>query len=121
MKVIRRGVFETNSSSTHSITMCSRKDYDRWFKGEVFLDWHADSPENSFITREEAVERLKKKSWSARIDFNDEDAVNEALWEMGIVTPDKYFGSDYLESYEDSYTTAGGEEVIAFGVYGRDC
>ena len=25
---VRRGVFETNSSSTHSITMCSNKEYE---------------------------------------------------------------------------------------------
>ena len=29
---IRRGVFETNSSSTHSITMCSNKEYEKWEK-----------------------------------------------------------------------------------------
>ena len=33
---IRRGVFETNSSSTHSITMCMKSDYDRWSNGEGF-------------------------------------------------------------------------------------
>ncbi len=30
---IRRGVFETNSSSTHSLTMCSKKEYDEFEKG----------------------------------------------------------------------------------------
>ena len=28
-KQIRRGVFETNSSSVHSLTMCMESDYDR--------------------------------------------------------------------------------------------
>ena len=34
---IRRGVFETNSSSTHSITLMMKKDYDRWQKGDLYL------------------------------------------------------------------------------------
>jgi hypothetical protein len=38
MRVIRRGVFETNSSSTHSITMCSIEEYEKWESGEVLLD-----------------------------------------------------------------------------------
>lgn len=29
-KQIRRGVFETNSSSCHSLTMCSEKEYEKW-------------------------------------------------------------------------------------------
>jgi hypothetical protein len=32
---IRQGVFETNSSSTHSFTICHKEDYDRWVKGEI--------------------------------------------------------------------------------------
>lgn len=32
---IRRGVYETNSSSVHSLTMCMKSDYDRWQNGEL--------------------------------------------------------------------------------------
>lgn len=31
---IRRGVFETNSSSTHSLTMCSEEEFEQWKNGE---------------------------------------------------------------------------------------
>ena len=34
---IRRGVFETNSSSTHSITMCSGEEYDKWCSGKLLF------------------------------------------------------------------------------------
>lgn len=30
MQTLRRGVFETNSSSTHSITMCLESEYEKW-------------------------------------------------------------------------------------------
>ena len=35
MRQIRKNVFETNSSSTHSITMCMKSDYDKWVSGEL--------------------------------------------------------------------------------------
>ena len=35
---IRQGVFETNSSSTHSITMCMKSEFDMWERGEVYLN-----------------------------------------------------------------------------------
>ena len=32
--------FETNSSSTHSITICPQETYDKWMKGQVlYSDW----------------------------------------------------------------------------------
>ena len=34
---IRRGVFESNSSSVHSLTMCMESDYDRWEKDNLYL------------------------------------------------------------------------------------
>ena len=35
---IRRSIFETNSSSTHSITMVSGSEYDKWKNGELLYD-----------------------------------------------------------------------------------
>ena len=35
---IRRGVYETNSSSTHSLTMCSEEEFEQWENGELLFD-----------------------------------------------------------------------------------
>ena len=41
---IRRGVFETNSSSTHSLTMCSEEEFEQWKNGELLFDeWGSES------------------------------------------------------------------------------
>lgn len=53
---VRRGVFETNSSSVHSLTMCSGEEYKKWENGEV-LYWEE---ENKFGTKEEIIEEMKK-------------------------------------------------------------
>jgi len=118
MRTIRRGVFETNSSSTHSITMCSKEDYDKWEKGEVFLDrnWRA---EKKFISREEAIQKLKDSEYYKDLDYNNEDEVNEALREEDLYTSENYFDGD-LESFESTYTTKSGETIVAFGKYGYD-
>lgn len=34
-ETIRLSVFETNSSSTHSLSICSSEEYDKWKKGET--------------------------------------------------------------------------------------
>ena len=119
MRVIRRGVFETNSSSTHSLTMCSQDEYERWERGEVYLDtnWNA---EKQFVTREEAIEKLRNSKYYTNVDFEDEDEVNEALLDEGFYTSEKYFDDEYRENFESSYTTSGGEKIVAFGKYGRD-
>lgn len=39
-EVIRRGAFETNSSSTHTLTICSEEIYDKWKDGEYFYDYY---------------------------------------------------------------------------------
>lgn len=34
---IRRGVYETNSSSTYSLVMCSGEEYNKWCSGKLLL------------------------------------------------------------------------------------
>lgn len=119
MIVVRRGVFETNSSSTHSITMCSKEDYEKWESGEIFLDdgWKT---EKQFITKEEAIKKLKDSGYYKDYDLDNEEELYEALKEADIHTSESYFDSDYLEAFEDEYTTKNGEIIVAFGKYGYD-
>ena len=35
---IRKGVFETNSSSTHTLVIASNEEYEKWQKGELYFD-----------------------------------------------------------------------------------
>lgn len=95
MKVIRRGVFETNSSSTHSISIVAKEDYDRWENKEVLFD----EEEHIFI---ELVDKEKYESENKYCELQ---------------TSREYFSGD-LESFEDTYTTKSGDKVIAFGQFG---
>lgn len=57
MKTIRRHVFETNSSSTHSITMCSKEDFDAWKNGLVIFNEY----DSKFIPTKEAMKKIKEE------------------------------------------------------------
>lgn len=115
-KQIRRGVFETNSSSVHSLTMCPNEEYDKWEKGEV-LFWGEDE---KFATREKIIEELKKDSLYSDVNWDDEDRVNDIFSDLNVKTYQEFFENGWFETFEQYYTTPGGDEVVAFGYYGRN-
>lgn len=120
MKQIRCGVFETNSSSAHSITMCSDEDYQKWKNGEV-LYWEE---QDKFGTKKEIIAELTTlKSWNGGLYYNgvnwdNEDEVHDIFYDGGIKSYSAFFDNDYYETYSDSYTTPRGDKVVAFGYYG---
>lgn len=94
---IRRGVFETNSSSVHSLTMCTQSDYDRWKDGELIYDY-----------------------WDGKLISNDE--LDDDYDEGRYYTYDRFndYGEFDYETFEDIFTTKNGDAVVAFGYYGHD-
>lgn len=136
-KQIRRGVFETNSSSTHSLTMCSKEDYDKWVNGELMFDrynkvlveMNIEITEHDKAEAKKLYERNKTKYWKEWNQLS-EDEVNEwydkYMYEHNKIdtyrynTYDDFFEDEYLETYEERYTTKNGEVIVAFGHYGYD-
>jgi hypothetical protein len=94
MRQIRHGVFETNSSSTHSLTICSDEEYKKFESGELVCSAWSDEllPPDTFD------------------DNND------------YYTFEKFFNGCYddLETFNETYTTKGGEVIHVFGKYGYD-
>jgi len=110
---IRRGVFETNSSSTHSISILPQEDFEKFKKGEIFRQ---DYPEK-FLTKEEVIAFLKEKEPEANLE--NEDVFSDLANEYEFRTFDNYSG-DYYETYEEHYTTKSGDKIVAFGYYGNN-
>lgn len=122
MKQVRRGVFETNSSSTHSLTMMMKSDYERWQNEQLYLytgsgwGWDFNKPVcNHMYTRDEAVAFAK----SYRYYDEEEEIDNKLLKYMDFISWDDE-GSEYLESFYEEFTTPSGEIIVAFGEYGND-
>ena len=122
MKLVRNNVFETNSSSTHSITMCKESDFDKWKNGEMYWDrWN-----ESLVSKEEAekeMAKLKEEFISEHPDYDKDDIDWEEQFEDYLNSDKEYYtyeefnDYDYIEyeTFEDSY-----DGVVAFGYYGMD-
>lgn len=122
MKLIRRGTFETNSSSTHSITMCKESDFNKWKNGEMYWDrWN-----ESLVSKEEVekeMAKLKEEFISEHPDYDKDDIDWEEQLEDYLNSDKEYYtyeefnDYDYMEyeTFEDSY-----DGVVAFGYYGMD-
>lgn len=102
---IRRGVFETNSSSVHSLTMCMKSELDKWKDGELVYDrWN-----NELVP---ITDEMKQKLTEVDPECHD----------GRYYTYDQFFDWEYIdqEKFEDYYKTPNGEEIVAFGYYGHD-
>ena len=131
---VRRGVFETNSSSTHSITMCLESEYDKWLNGETFLrtiesefgyydlDELKRPRKGKFYTKEQVIQFLKLKGYSEEeLDFDSKEEMEDFFYEKYFVSVDQYNENKvkgYYEEFEEKYTLGSGENIVAFGYYG---
>lgn len=95
MLKIRKNIFETNSSSTHSICICSEEEYADWIKGKLLYDRD--------FNRLMKIEALPEHA-----DLDDYQSF------------DDFCNDDYLETYEKRYTTKSGDKIVIFGKYGYD-
>lgn len=89
MKTIRIGVFETNSSSTHSISIMTKEEYENW-------------EDNS---------NIKYNPYEDVFRENEEE-------EDDLFTYDQYVEDEYLEVDINHYTTKSGEEIVIICKHG---
>lgn len=143
---IRQGLFETNSSSTHTITVVDAEDFENWKKGKV---WY-NTNEEKFLPIDEAIEENIKtieadylesdeklpesfkekyrelKSFEEAFreteddfdfDFDYEDLKWE--WESFYISRETWLdSSSEYEEFDETYITKHGDKVVAFGYYG---
>ncbi len=62
MKIqIRQSVFETNSSSVHAITICTKEEYDKFVKKELLYNYYDNKLEDINELKDVDYDELKKK------------------------------------------------------------
>lgn len=145
---IRTNVFETSSSSVHSLILCTADDYRAWIDGDKLLNiyydddwaWRRWDPEvgkyveitadipPQFVTPEEAAHYDKyypypemiKDAWGYySSEFIGEDGEYHNRRFLTFTEYQKTYGEDF-ETFDDTYITPNGEEVVGFGYFGRD-
>ena len=91
MKTIRTCVFETNSSSTHVISVCSEKKYKDFFDKHIGL-WSTDS--DKIMSFEEVLEDLRNDYKNERVRKRfEEQIINDY-----VADPDKIFTVENLKA-----------------------
>ena len=128
MRTIRYNTFETNSSSTHCITMLDKSDYDHWTNEEIFIDINDG---DKVYDLKDVYELLKLKynyqgfeSYSEVSLFIDELIANNNWYRYDCEVPisfDKYCEMyDSLEMDTDYFRTKNGDEIVVICHYGYD-
>ena len=144
---VRNGLFETNSSSTHSLIICTKDEFEGWKEGKLLYDMYEDKfIDNYLLSEDKKLSKLKeyyddsiKKDFYK--DFNDlskEEIRKLSIQAVdgGYMFPDIdsledsdsgcYTYSGYwnrhneLEEYEEFYTSESGDEIVIFGEYGYE-
>ena len=103
---IRRSVFETNSSSVHAMTICSREEYDAWERGELFYGYY-----ERMLLSEDQIEDD---------DFPYPDDYDP--YEKNYIGEEEFYmrAREYYDIFMKEYTTKSGDGVVVFGYYGHD-
>lgn len=112
MLKIRQNVFETNSSSTHSLILCSDEDYKKLRNEELFIG------EDDELTTKEQRNKMINSILAEHPEY-DVDDLDVYSWELPK-TLNQWIGNEYLEYGEDKFTTKNGEIVHAVYKYGYD-
>lgn len=122
MKKVRHGVFETNSSSVHTLTICTEEQYDLYMNGELLLcRWDGllkgtKYEGRKFVTPEEATE-IEKECLTKYGCTYDDESIEESVHDDFESYDDE---DEYLECYEEHFVTPSGDKMVAFGRCGRD-
>ena len=97
---IRQGVFETNSSSTHALAICTQEEWDKLQSGE-------------YLVNEYSINEI--------INKDDPNAINDPDdWNSRYVTYDELYNQSSFEFFNNHFTTPSGDEMVAWGYYGYD-
>lgn len=131
---IRQGVFETNSSSTHSITMCESSSFKKWKDGELYINLNKEGDEQFLLTdvakkwnKDFILNNHDKITWFTKENYEDYETD-----ELGYVIDCSYARYCYIsynqwctmfncyDIYSNDYETKSGDKITAFGYYGHD-
>ena len=127
---IRTGVWETNSSSVHSLIMTDEDTYKKLERGDLLIGGYNTDFEDEFITYEQAYKALKELFEKypdlyaeydiTNLDDCDRDYIETIMGQEDIAYTLETYGGDEFEKFEDFYTSPSGDKIVAFGYFGRD-
>lgn len=125
-RIIRQNIFETNSSSTHSLIWMNEEEFKRWNNNELYISNSIYSDPIKYS--EEEVNEMRQKIIKER-------GLQKLADEIGVLVEDLIINDyeglplnkeefenkyDYLDTAEYFTNGLAGEKIIAYCIYGRD-
>jgi len=111
MYTIRLGIFETNSSSSHSLTLCTEEEYQKFLKGELVINIVCGG-----------LSTLKEALGKAYLDFvtekgviKDKKELSAELLNRGYLLHESWYNGDIVT---EVLKTKNDEKVIGISIYG---
>lgn len=95
MRAVRRGVFETNSSSTHALVILSKEDYDAWQRDEKALNICSGKT----VPLDENKKITKNEDGSVEYKGIKYDDIYDLMEEEYDDIDDEYAIKEYIEEY----------------------
>ena len=93
MKTIRANIFETNSSSTHSMIILTEEEYNKLESGELYLN------DDEVITKEEAKNLFLKDMNKDKYEYDDNLSFEENI--KNYLDEFEYYSGEYPQSLEN--------------------
>lgn len=115
-RVTRYGVFETNSSNTHAMTIFTKEDYER-YKNDKSL-FASKRGNNGVFTEEELREKALKeyREYGHRYTDDFNEYFEDWICDEGYCTYGDFF--EDLEVDKTEYTSPSGDELVMLCRYG---
>lgn len=118
---VREGTFETNSSSTHSLTICSSEEYKAWKSGETIFSEDSEK----FVKLTELYDTCIKAAKKDLKDYKPKAATEKpeeeyykrrvAILEYALEHANKEFFDPFIKSVLDR-----NGEIVSISDYGYD-
>lgn len=116
---VRNNVFETNSSSVHSICLCSKDVYERWAesRSEIKKDSYLwDTYSENLVPISEILSDIPMTFEEAK-EINFSCLPNHYYTTEGF---DNYTNDYWYEAYHTEAISPSGDKMVAFGYFGHD-
>lgn len=127
--IIRKGVFESNSSSTHSLAIMTQEKWNEFKTTDKYLaEW-----DGTLYMVEELIEKYKQLANQYPAIYKIDRLTTREDWIKYLTKPGEwgqanYFTyetwgdydiwSDWAESYVEEFETPSGDKMVAVGGYG---
>lgn len=119
MRQIRRCVFETNSSATHSLTLYKKDEWKKIKNGECLVDdgYKYRKGNQKFSSKEEIKNSAEYEKWLGLYrpdyeEYTDEELLEEYMLEEAIYTYD-----DYREKFDVLEKEVPDSDYVAISIF----